>query len=135
MVQTIRFNTFETNSSSTHNCVICTEQEYQDWKDGKIYWNRWPDKDEPIFLTRDDVIKMMEKDEFTDERFYEDDGVRREDYNSEEEFMTAKIDSYCRSEGEIESYETFDDDLETETHTREINGQKVIVKCNFGYDN
>lgn len=33
----IRFNTFETNSSSTHSLVICTEKEFKDIQSNKTY--------------------------------------------------------------------------------------------------
>ena len=33
----IRYNTFETNSSSTHSITISTEEEYNDFRAGKLY--------------------------------------------------------------------------------------------------
>lgn len=134
MKQTIRFNTFETNSSSTHSCVICTEQEAADWEAGKIFWNHWPEKGEPMFITRDEVIKRMEADGFTDEPAMELEDISRDDYNSEEEFLNAKINAYCRSDGDIESYETFGEDLETDVEERIINGEKIVAICYYGYD-
>lgn len=35
----IRQNTFETNSSSTHSLVLCTEDEFNNWKSGKALLN------------------------------------------------------------------------------------------------
>lgn len=35
----IRRNIFETNSSSTHALVILTDQEFNDWKNNKLYIN------------------------------------------------------------------------------------------------
>lgn len=32
----IRIGTFETNSSSTHSLVVCTEEEYNKWLEGEI---------------------------------------------------------------------------------------------------
>lgn len=43
MIQ-IRRNVFETNSSSTHSLTICSKDEYQDWIDGKYYWNRYGER-------------------------------------------------------------------------------------------
>ena len=37
----IRQNTFETNSSSTHSLVLCTEDEFNDWKSGKTLLNTY----------------------------------------------------------------------------------------------
>ena len=33
-MKTIRLGTFETNSSSTHSMVICSEEEYEKWANG-----------------------------------------------------------------------------------------------------
>ena len=32
----IRYNTFETNSSSTHSCIICSEDTFAKWKAGQL---------------------------------------------------------------------------------------------------
>lgn len=36
----IRQGVFETNSSSTHSLCICTKEEFEDFKNGKLLWNR-----------------------------------------------------------------------------------------------
>lgn len=38
MIQ-IRKAIFETNSSSTHSLVMCSEKEYEDFNNGKVYLN------------------------------------------------------------------------------------------------
>ena len=35
----IRRSVFETNSSSVHSLTICSKEEFQDWKDGKVFFN------------------------------------------------------------------------------------------------
>ena len=40
MIQ-IRQNTFETNSSSTHSIVICSRKQFDDWKAGKCFFNKY----------------------------------------------------------------------------------------------
>lgn len=35
MKRQVRLNVFETNSSSTHSLVICTEQDFNDWEIGR----------------------------------------------------------------------------------------------------
>ena len=35
----IRRNVFETNSSSTHSLIICSDKTYNDWLDGKVVYN------------------------------------------------------------------------------------------------
>lgn len=38
-MKSIRVNTFETNSSSTHSLTVVSKEEYEDFKDGKELWN------------------------------------------------------------------------------------------------
>lgn len=35
----IRRNVFETNSSSTHSLIICSDKTYNDWLDGKVVYD------------------------------------------------------------------------------------------------
>lgn len=44
MKKNIRFNVFETNSSSIHSLCICTEEEFDAWKKGKLYYDYWEDE-------------------------------------------------------------------------------------------
>lgn len=38
MKQTIRFNTFETNSSSTHSMVVIPDEYYEDWNKNELFY-------------------------------------------------------------------------------------------------
>lgn len=40
----IRRNVFETNSSSTHSLIICSDKTYNDWLDGKVVYDRYDEK-------------------------------------------------------------------------------------------
>lgn len=40
----IRKNVFETNSSSVHSLCICTEEEFDAWKKGELYYNYYSDE-------------------------------------------------------------------------------------------
>lgn len=113
MKQTIRFNTFETNSSSTHNCVICTEDEYKKWQAGEIYVDY-----NGNMYTKEQVIKEFEKE---DGMVYVDDDEL--------------FDAFLRNE-EYDSYDRWfeEDYLESDITVREINGTKIYVCCKFGYD-
>ena len=42
MVIQVRFGVFETNSSSTHSLVICSDEELDLWKEGKLVY-KWRD--------------------------------------------------------------------------------------------
>lgn len=38
MKRQVRIGVFETNSSMTHALTMCSDSEYQKWKDGELYW-------------------------------------------------------------------------------------------------
>ena len=39
MKRQIRRNIFETNSSSTHSLTMCSEEEFEQWKNGKVLFD------------------------------------------------------------------------------------------------
>ena len=39
MYKQIRHGVFETNSSSTHSMVVCSEEDYQKWVDGELLYD------------------------------------------------------------------------------------------------
>ena len=41
MKRQIRLGVYETNSSMCHALSICTEEEFEKWKKGEVWWNRW----------------------------------------------------------------------------------------------
>lgn len=44
MKQTIRFNVWETNSSSVHSISICTKEDYDKWVNGELFYDASSDK-------------------------------------------------------------------------------------------
>ena len=40
----IRRNVFETNSSSTHSLIICSDKTYNDWMDEKVVYNSYAEE-------------------------------------------------------------------------------------------
>lgn len=51
----IRKNVFETNSSSTHSLTMCTKEEYDNWKNGKLLFDSYYKKFVPsLELTKVD---------------------------------------------------------------------------------
>ena len=53
----IRRNVFETNSSSTHSITMCTQSDFDKWKNGELYWNRWGQK----FITKEEYESELNK--------------------------------------------------------------------------
>lgn len=41
MKRVVRRGVFETNSSSAHSLTICTQDEWNKWKEGELVWDRW----------------------------------------------------------------------------------------------
>ena len=56
MKQTIRFNVWETNSSSVHSISICTKEDYVKWVNGELFYDIFNEK-----LTNELTNKWDEK--------------------------------------------------------------------------
>ena len=86
----IRRGTFETNSSSTHSITMCKESDFDKWKNGEMYWDRWNES----LVSKEEVEKEMAKlkEEFISEHpDYDKDDIdweeQLEDYlNSDKEY-------------------------------------------------
>lgn len=85
----IRANTFETNSSSVHTICITDDEKYQQWVEGKLYYNvdsRW--NSYPEFVTYDEAKEMDSHfpypDQDTDDWSFQDD----EEHWHEKQFLT-----------------------------------------------
>ena len=131
----IRYNLFETNSSSTHSLVICSRDEFEKWKNGKLFLNTYTHKfksfdfftDAQLEDAKENYIKTMNEymkfwqDLTEDERkkycfqFLKDTGIIDEDYESYDEYMTDT------------SLETF-----AEQYTSK-SGDNIVVFGRYGY--
>ena len=106
-----RLGVFETNSSSTHTLTIVSAEEFEMWKEGKLFFN----KDEEYLGTLEEFKKE-----------YEEDGNKY--YDSWEEY----------EEELIETFEEWEEDECLETFIEEYNtkgGEKIIVFGKYGNDN
>ena len=72
----IRRNVFETNSSSTHSLCICTQEEYDKWKNKEAIFDRWGEE----IISAEDYLKLEDKwvkeecqtyDEYFDDEYLE----------------------------------------------------------------
>lgn len=60
MKRQIRFNVFETNSSSTHSISMCPEEEYNKWINNELFLNqRYSPK--KIFITKSEALEILEQ--------------------------------------------------------------------------
>ena len=142
----IRKNVFETNSSSTHTLAICTEDEYKDWKDGKLLFNKWHE----TFVKNS--IKITKQDREEAQRCYTQyKGKYYKDWfeltdEEREEYIYNHIAQQRRQEKTFSfeedglTYQEFmqncsNDGLETETsHYTSPSGDKLVITCAYGYN-
>lgn len=118
----IRLGVFETNSSSTHTMVIMSEEEYDKWKKGELLKYRWEDK----FITKeenDEIIKRLVED------YAKEYNIPVEDVDVDD--LKYEYDDIAYT------FEEYDDRMDLESDIEEYttkNGEKLIIKCWYGYD-
>ena len=123
MKQQIRFNTFETNSSTTHNITIFSEEEYEKFKAGEIF------VDYDGFVTKDEILNS---DDFKEhlEMYMADNGYEPEEL---EEITEDAFNDYCYENG-VYGNET-DSELEEDINTYTTkSGEKLYIICRYGHD-
>lgn len=117
----VRQGTFETNSSSTHSITMCMESDFEKWKNGEMYWDRW----NYSLVSKDEVEK--EKNRLREEFISEN-----PDFNENDEEWKEKLEDYIEDYSDYYTYKDFNN-LEYETYEdvfKTPNGEEVIA---FGY--
>lgn len=128
-MKTIRQGCFETNSSSTHSITLCMESEFEKWKNGELYWNRWDEK----LVPKEEVEKEFAK--VREEFISENPGFDENDEEWQEE-----LEKYINEDGKTYySYEDFNDYeyMEYETYEDSFktpNGETVVAFGFYGND-
>ena len=54
-MKSIRRGVFETNSSSTHSITMCAKEDYDNWQNGKKFFNAGKNK----FVSMEDITEMF----------------------------------------------------------------------------
>jgi hypothetical protein len=109
-MKNVRIGIFETNSSSTHSLTIVPKEEYDEFKSGIRFYDRWND----ALVTKEEYEKLIEK--FKDKNPDMDEDELAE-YLDDEGVMN--YDKY-----QYMDYETFSKSYKTK------NGDEVVA---FGY--
>ena len=145
----IRKNVFETNSSSTHTLAICTEDEYKDWQDGKLLFNKWNETfiKNTIVITKQDRKEAEEYYTRCKGKYYKDwselTDKEREEYTYNhvaQQRRQEKIPPFDDYEGSGLTYQEFlqdcsNDGLETDvSHYTSPSGDKLVITCAYGYN-
>ena len=142
----IRKNVFETNSSSTHTLAICTEDEYKDWQDGKLLFNKWNETfvKNSINITKQDRKEAEERYTIYKGKYYKDwselTEAEREEYTYNYIAQQRRQEKSLSFEEDGLTYQEFmqncnNDGLETETsHYTSPSGDKLVITCAYGYN-
>lgn len=104
MKRQIRRGVYETNSSSTHSLVMCSEEEYDKWCSGELLFWEWENK----FESKEDVIKKLKEkypdvnwnDEDEVHDIFEDYGIATSDEYFDDEYLETFERTYTTSSGD-----------------------------------
>lgn len=119
----IRRGTFETNSSSTHSITMCKESDFDKWKNGEMYWDRWEEK----LVSKEEVEKEMAK---LKEEFIS----KHPDYDEDDVDWEEQLEDYLNSDKEYYTYEEFNDYGYIEYETFEDRYEGVVAFGYYGYN-
>lgn len=120
MKNRIRFGVFETNSSTTHDMVIMPEDEFNKWLERELYYCEEDGK----LYTHDEVIdKLISK--FT--------SMSREKAmdESDEDLMCAGFSTYDAWNPDDRWGDCLEED---HNHYTSPSGDKLVIRCKFGYN-
>ena len=136
----VRRMTFETNSSSTHSLTMCTKEEYDDWKKGKLLFDSYYQK----FVSLLELTKELTKADFEKaENNYESHKQKyQKNWNQltkeeQEEYTFGYIKKNKSMDGIVTYPEWLDRndclDIFYEEYTTK-NNEKIIAFGAYGYD-
>lgn len=137
MKRQIRRGVFETNSSSTHSLTMCSEEEFEKWKNGEILFNRWGSEKFVSPKTMTDLQKNDAKEYYESTR----DDFQKEWDNLSETAKESYYTKYAKENGLIDedaqTYEQYmrNNVLETfVTRYTSKSGDKIVAFGEYGYD-
>lgn len=120
---TIRKNTFETNSSSTHSMVICTKEEWDKWAAGELYASRYYKG----FKTKEEVMEEYRK-EYSEYFDKEGNFIPNDEYETFEDFQNDYSTEWYDMDEWVGELECDENEYTTP------GGEVIKVICRYGYD-
>ena len=126
-MKTIRANTFETNSSSTHSLIILTEEEEQKLDSGELYLSTKYNSD---LITKEEAykifLKAMESDNYIQDPEYSlEENIKDYLENCDDRYeLPCSLDDWTD-----ESYLAIDSNKYTSP-----SGDKLKIICKYGND-
>ena len=136
MKRQIRRGVFETNSSSTHSLTMCSEEEFEQWKNGKVLF----DEDGETFVK---ASELSNKDKEYAAQEYED---NKDEYSKDwSELSETAKERYCTKYAkendlineDAKTYDEWNNDYELETFVDKYttkSGDRVVAFGKYGYD-
>lgn len=136
MKRQIRRGVYETNSSSTHSLTMCSEEEFEQWKNGELLFDEWGYES---FVKANSLSDDDKKYAAQDYENHKDDFSK--DWSDLSESAKEKYYSKYAKENNIvdedaKTYEEWQhDDLETfvNRYTNK-SGDKIVAFGKYGYD-
>ena len=136
MKRQIRRGVYETNSSSTHSLTMCSEEEFEQWKNGELLFDKWGS--EPFVIANslsDDDKKYAAQDyENNKDEFSKDWSDLSE--SAKEKYYTKYAKENNIVDEDAKTYEEWRyGDLETfvDRYTSK-SGDKIVAFGQYGYD-
>ena len=136
MKRQIRRGTFETNSSSTHSLTMCSEEEFNKWKNGELLFKRWEDKFvEPKQLSEKDKVDAEEEYGYSKQDYWKDWATLSEE--EKEKWYVKYATEHDLKDYDAKTYDEYmrESDLETfvQRYTSK-SGDKIVAFGEYGYD-
>ena len=135
MKRQIRRGVYETNSSRSHSITMCSEEEFEKWKDGKLLFDSW--KEEFV-----DVVNLSNNQKEDARKEYES---KKNEFSKDwkdlsesakEKYYENYIKEHDLIVEECKTYNDYMNDYELESFIDKYttkNGEKVVAFGKYGY--
>lgn len=137
MKRQIRRGVYETNSSSTHSLTMCSEEEFEQWKNGELLFDEWGSESfvKANSLSNDDKKYAAQDYENHKDEFSEDWSDLSE--SAKEKYYTKYAKENNIVDEDAKTYEEwqYSSNLETfvDRYTSK-SGDKIVAFGKYGYD-
>jgi hypothetical protein len=119
-MRTVRRGVFETNSSSTHSITLCSNEDYERWENGELYFSEDYNCEEQ-FVTKEEAVEIL----------------KGKSYNSDVNFEDEEEVSELISDSDFYTYDRYMSSDYLETFSRSFttkSGDEVVAFGKYGYD-
>lgn len=130
----IRYGVFETNSSSVHSLIMCSDNEYQKFVDNELLYDLWNEELITYNKALDKLYKNVKFDMDFKYHFNLPDDFSRDKLN---DFSVDELEYYLASETSIYTCNYFFNELDYNTYEdtyRTIHGEVVHAFGYYGHD-